>query len=39
MQDEFKRCWKDIKGQRRVEVHINSYSVVELKRMSIEKLK
>ena len=39
MQDEFKRCWPDIKHQRRVEIHINSYSIAELKRMSVEKLK
>ena len=39
MQEEFKRCWPDIKKQKRVEIHINSYSVSELKRMTIEKLK
>ena len=39
MQTEFKRCWPDIKTQKRVEIHINSYSVSEMKRMTIEKLK
>ena len=39
MQDEFKRCWKDIKAQKRVEIHINSYSITEMKRLSVEKLK
>ena len=39
MQNEFKKCWKDIKNQKRVEIHINSFSVAEMKRMSIEKLK
>ena len=39
MQEEFKRSWSDIKQKKRVEIHINSYSIDEMKRMSIEKLK
>lgn len=39
MQDEFKQCWPAIKQQRRVEIHINSYSISELRRMSLEKYK
>jgi hypothetical protein len=39
MQTEFKRCWPEIKKMKRVEIHINSYSVSYLKRMSITKLK
>lgn len=39
MQDEFKRCWPEIKSKKRIEIHINSFSIDELKRMSIEKLK
>ncbi len=35
--DEFKRKWKDIKKRRRVEIHINSISIDEMKRMSMEK--
>ena len=39
MQDEFKRCWPEIKTKKRIEIHINSFSIDELKRKSIEKLK
>ena len=39
MQEEFKRCWPDIKNSKRVEIRINSYSIAELKRMTVEKLK
>jgi hypothetical protein len=39
MQGEFKRCWSEIKQMKRIEIHINSFSVSYLKRMSIEKLK
>ncbi len=37
--DEFRAKWTDIKCKRRVEIHINSYSVDEFKRSSMEKLK
>ena len=37
MMDEFKKRWHEIKKRRRVEVHINSISVEEIKRMSMEK--
>lgn len=37
MQEEFKARWPEIKRRRRVEVHINSTSVAELKRISMEK--
>lgn len=39
MQEEFKQCWPAIKQNRRVEIHINSYSVSEMRRMSLEKYK
>lgn len=39
MQEEFKVCWPAIKQQRRIEIHINSFSVSELKRLSFEKYK
>lgn len=35
--DEFKQKWPAIKTRRRVEVHINSLSIEELKRISMEK--
>ena len=37
MMDEFKQKWPAIKTRRRVEVHINSLSIEELKRISMEK--
>ena len=37
MQEEFKARWKSIKKRKRVEVHINSMSIDELKRISMEK--
>jgi len=37
MMDEFKVKWPAIKTRRRVEVHINSLSIEELKRISMEK--
>lgn len=37
MMEEFKKRWNVIKQKRRVEIHINSYSVGEIKRMSMEK--
>ena len=39
MQAEFKRLWPGIKQAKRIEIHINSYSIAELKRMTVEKLK
>ena len=39
MQEEFKSCWSEIKTQKRIEIHINSFSISEMKRMTIEKLK
>lgn len=39
MQDEFKAKWGEIKKQKRIEIHINSYSLSELQRLTIEKLK
>ena len=35
--DEFKQKWPLIKTRRRVEVHINSLSIEEVKRISMEK--
>jgi hypothetical protein len=37
MMDEFKRKWPDIKKRKRVEIHINSISIHEMKRISMEK--
>jgi hypothetical protein len=37
MQEEFKSKWNNIKKRKRVEVHINSMSIDELKRISMEK--
>ena len=39
MQAEFKRLWPGIKQAKRIEIHINSFSIAELKRMTVEKLK
>ena len=35
--EEFKKRWSSIKKRKRIEIHINSYSISELKRMSMEK--
>ena len=37
MQEEFKLKWSDIKRKRRIEIHINSISYSEMKRISMEK--
>lgn len=37
MMEEFKQRWSVIKQRKRVEVHINSLSIDEMKRMSMEK--
>jgi hypothetical protein len=37
MMEEFKSKWPDIKRKKRVEIHINSISIAELKRISMEK--
>lgn len=37
MMDEFKNKWPAIKKRRRVEIHINSLSIDEIKRVSMEK--
>lgn len=39
MQEEFKQKWPEIKRQKRIEIHINSYSLSELQRLTMEKLK
>ena len=39
MQDEFKKRWPEIKKQRRIEIHVNSYSISEVQRMTMEKFK
>lgn len=39
MQDEFKSQWSFIKNQKRIEIHLNSFSMAERKRMTMEKLK
>jgi hypothetical protein len=35
--EKFKSEWKDIKGKKRVEIHINSFSYDELKRLTMNK--
>lgn len=37
MQEEFKQRWQEIKKKKRIEVHINSHSMHEMKRISMEK--
>lgn len=37
MMEEFKNKWPEIKRKKRIEIHINSISVAEMKRMSMEK--
>ena len=37
MQEEFKEKWQEIKRKRRIEIHINSMSMQEMKRISMEK--
>ena len=37
MMQEFKKKWPEIKRKRRVEIHINSLSITEMKRLSMEK--
>jgi len=37
MMEEFKLRWPEIKTKKRVEIHINSYSVSEMQRMTMEK--
>lgn len=35
--EDFKKKWSDIKQKRRVEIHVNSISINEMKRISMEK--
>lgn len=37
MMDEFKQKWQAIKSRKRIEIHINSLSIEEVKRISMEK--
>lgn len=37
MMEEFKSRWAEIKKKKRVEIHINSISIEEMKRISMEK--
>lgn len=39
MMKEFRRRWPEIKKKRRVEIHINSFSFSEAKRLTMEKFK
>jgi hypothetical protein len=39
MQEDFKQSWKHIKKSRRVEIHINSFSIRQGQRLSLEKYK
>ena len=39
MQEDFKESWKHIKKSRRVEIHINSFSIRQGQRLSLEKYK
>ena len=35
--EEFKNKWTEIKKKKRIEIHINSISIQEMKRISMEK--
>lgn len=37
MQDTFKAKWSQIRQRKRIEIHINSMSIEEMKRISMEK--
>ena len=37
MMEEFKLRWNEIASKKRIEVHINSYTVSEMQRMTMEK--
>jgi len=37
MMDEFKQKWPVLKQNKRIEIHINSMSIEEMKRISMEK--
>lgn len=37
MMEEFRNGWSAIKNRKRVEIHINSLSIDEMKRISMEK--
>jgi len=37
MQEEFRLKWSEVKRRKRIEIHINSLSVHEMKRISMEK--
>jgi len=39
MQNEFSNSWASIRQNRRIEIHINSFTISEVQRMSIEKFK
>ena len=39
MQNEFKKSWPEIRQKKRFEIHINSFTISEVQRMSIEKFK
>lgn len=39
MQEEFRKNWGTIKTEKRVEIHINSFSLSEMQRLSTEKFK
>lgn len=39
MMNEFKTKWPEIKSKRRVEIHINSISIDEWKRSTMDKFK
>lgn len=39
MQDQFKKTWPHIRKNKRIEIHINSFSIAEFQRKTIEKFK
>ena len=39
MQNEFSNSWPSIRRNRRIEIHINSFTISEIQRLSIEKFK
>ena len=39
MQSEFKKAWPYIKQNKRIEIHINSFTISQMQRASVEKYK
>ena len=37
MMEEFRKKWPEIKKRKRIEIHVNSLSIEEMKRISMDK--